>query len=287
MSLKVRSIAAALLTTCGLMSIKTLPAKAYSLDIVNAGFEDPGANYITPGQPLAPGEYSPNGVIPGWQVYDPQNLLGYNPVTGYNPAGNVANGTFDSINILRPATGPNYDDYGVADAAAIGNGATVVYLTDPPGTTAGAGIQQTLNDVLAPNTTYTLTAKVYNPKNFKDFPLDPNSPGLTDLGGLPGYNIQLLADGNVIAQDNNSLGSSIPEGEGATSIVTFTTGDNSQYLGQQLGIRLVDINVSKGLEIGFDDVKLDATPVPEPSALLGLLAVGGIGYSMKRRKLAK
>ena len=65
-----------------------------------------------------------------------------------------------------------------------------------------------------------------------------------DLSGFPGYQIDLLAGGDVIARDLNSL--VIAEGEFLTSEIIFETGSANAKLGQALGIRLVNLNVTHG-----------------------------------------
>lgn len=84
--------------------------------------------------------------------------------------------------------------------------------------------------------------------------------------------MELLAGGVVIAQDTNSL--AIPEAEFATSVVSVAVGSSHPQLGQNLGIRLVNLNVipagytqgtSPDLEVDFDSIALSSIPIPEPS----------------------
>jgi hypothetical protein len=88
------------------------------------------------------------------------------------------------------------------------------------------------------------------------------------LEGIPDYRVDLIAGGVVIAQDINTLAGSIDDGDFGTSSVTFTTGPTHPQLGQQLGIRLVNLNQidpsfpNSHLEVDFDDVRLDASPAP-------------------------
>ncbi len=89
-----------------------------------------------------------------------------------------------------------------------------------------------------------------------------------NLDEFPGYRVELLAGGQVIAQDNNLLAGSIPEGEFMTANLSFTVGQADPLIGQALGIRLVNLNEipagfnagnSPDLEVDFDDVQLNAS----------------------------
>lgn len=128
------------------------------------------------------------------------------------------------------------------------------------------GLQQTLADTLQPHTTYTLDVDIGN--------IAPGFDQLNNfynLGGFPGYRVDLLAGGVAVASDNNPLAGLIAEGAFATSTIEFTTSGTHPRLGQALGIRLVNLNVidpsapTADLKIDFDDVRLSAVPVPEPS----------------------
>lgn len=202
----------------------------------------------------------------------------------------VADGDFDASTTSGPA---GWDVYNTAatdgfrqfgtlnpsaaqfDSVPDGSNVGLVFLR-----TAGigeAGLQQTLSDTLLLNTTYTLTVEV---GNFRDG--DAGDP--FDFNGFPGYRVDLLADGNPtpLASDLNSLTPS--EGIFQTSIVSFTTGSSHPDAGQALAIRLVNLN-GTGIEVNFDDVRLDASPVPEPSTTALLLgAVGLICAGLRRNR---
>ena len=86
-----------------------------------------------------------------------------------------------------------------------------------------------------------------------------------NLDGFPGYAVQLLAGGEVVAEDFNSLFTQIPEGEFRETTVTLNVGASHPRLGQQLAIRLVNLNIpgtpaEPGIEVDFDDIRLDASP---------------------------
>lgn len=156
-----------------------------------------------------------------------------------------------------------------ADAVPDGSNVGVVFLLTGSG--SEAGLRQTLVDTLQLSTQYTLTIDVGNIAN------DPNPPHNSfNFTGFPGYRIDFMAGGVVLASDNNTL---LPgEGRFLTSTVSFTTGLSDPNQGQMLGIRLVNLN-GPGIEVNFDQVRLDATAVPEPTSaallgsVLGLLAL--------------
>ena len=88
-----------------------------------------------------------------------------------------------------------------------------------------------------------------------------------DLDGFPGYRIDVLAGGNVVASDDNSIGATIPEGEFRQARFYFDTGPAPAQLGQPLGIRLVNLKAPgtptvPNIEVDFDEVFLTAGPIP-------------------------
>jgi hypothetical protein len=115
-----------------------------------------------------------------------------------------------------------------------------------------------------------------------------------NLNGFPGYRIDLLAGGSVIASDNNSIGNLIPEGEFRTSTLIFDAPFNHPLIGQNLGIRLVNLNQpgtiqAPNIEVDFDDVRLLAVAVPEPATwmLIGITACVAIPIVRQRKRLVK
>jgi hypothetical protein len=102
-----------------------------------------------------------------------------------------------------------------------------------------------------------------------------NIDGTTlNLDGFPGYRIDFRVNNITVASDNNTLAALIPEGEFRTSTVTYTS-PVSVTAGQSLGIRLVNLNVVDtstpnttvaNLEVNFDNIRLDATVIPEPGS---------------------
>ena len=88
-----------------------------------------------------------------------------------------------------------------------------------------------------------------------------------------GYTVQLLAGGVLLAQDENSLAPA--SGEYVTSVVEFETTGTNALIGQALEIRLGTLPGVLA-QVNFDDVKLEAVSVPEPTSLV-LLALGSLG----------
>ena len=138
---------------------------------------------------------------------------------------------------------------------------------------AGTGLSQTLSAVLTANTSYTLTVTV----GHRD-----GTAGAITLGSK----IALLAGTTVIAsatEDSSPLGF-----HDQTATLADSSAFSSLY-GQALSIR---IETTLPWTVTFqatdwDNVRLDATAVPEPSslALAGLGALGLFAWRSKRRKV--
>ncbi|MBM3978379.1 MAG: hypothetical protein FJ299_15500 [Planctomycetes bacterium] len=209
------------------------PCFASSIAIQNASFELPA---------IAPGTFSTVSAPPGWQGYGSLNF------------GNR------TIGVLNPATTVLYGA-AVPDGSNVG----VVFLLDNPAqqmqfASLEAGLRQTLTSTLQTSTRYTLEVEVGN------IAVDPTPPhNQFAFGGFPGYRVDLLAGGTVLASDTNTLLPS--EGGFATSTVLFEVGASHPLAGQPLGIRLVNLNAAPGIEVNFDDVRLDATPISSWSDL--------------------
>lgn len=178
--------------------------------------------------------------------------------------------SFRYFGVWNPATTDSYTDP-VPDGFNVG----VVFLLNTF-SIAEAGFQQVLPSTLEVSTRYTLSVDVGN--------FDPGSGSAPwDFTGFPGYRVDLLAGGVVLASDNNTL---MPaEGRFLTSTISYTVGASHTNAGQALAIRLVSLN-GTGVEVNFDNVLLDATAVPEPSSIsmvvLGL-AFLCLGVRLKRQ----
>lgn len=205
----------------------------------------------------------------GWTLHDPNNITG---IPGVFLGTLLPNGNdfFDTI-------------------APEGNRVAILFGNSQFGQ-GEYRYTQTLNDTLQANTQYNLSVEVGNiasgiAENGAFFNLDE----------FPGYRIDLLAGGQVIATDNNTLANLIPEAEFRTSLISFNTGLNDTLLGQALGIRLVNLNQipvgfnannSPDLEVDFDNIRLNVSAIPVPSAiwLLSSALLGVIGFSKKTAK---
>lgn len=231
-------------------------ARADLVPIVNAGFED------TTGQSSF-NEFT-FGVPVGWQAHDPNSIAG--------PG--VFWGTLE----------PNGTDF-FNSTAPEGDLVTILFNSQREGD-GEYGLEQTLGATLQANTSYVLSVEVGNIAS--GFATDGT---FYNLDEFPGYRIELLAGGVVLSTDLNSL--TIAEGEFATSTIQFSTGTSHAQLGQNLGIRLVNLNVipdgftqatSPDLEVDFDNVVLQANAIPEPSAfyLFGIIALSYLAVRRTR-----
>lgn len=195
-----------------------------------------------------------NGTFNGGQASGPTNWAVYN---------SGATNNMRYFGVWNP-TGTTTFMNGAPDGVNVG----VVYLENLSNL-AEAGLQQTLGATLQLSTEYKLMVDVGNFTN-----------ATFDSDGFPGYRVEILAGSTLIASDNNTL--SPTEGFFETSTVSFTTGSSHANAGEALTIRLVNLN-GPGTEVNFDDVRLDATPTPEPSAL-ALGAMSMVCVMFKRRR---
>jgi hypothetical protein len=137
--------------------------------------------------------------------------------------------------------------------------------------TGVAGCSQVLSGAIGQfqaDASYTLTVKVGDSLGY----------------AFPGYKVQLLADGTVLAEDDNTL-APITNGTFATSTVNYTynAGLHAALVGKPLEIRLL----SKGLiagenEVEFDNVQLSATlanPIANPGGPYSMLSIGSLALN--------
>lgn len=257
------------------MALPLSPAIAANVPILDHSFEDqPTINVL----PTAWDSYNPNGVNAFYGTYPPTDSGDF-----YNAGGPLS---------IPP------------DGEQVG----YVFLFDDFGLGV-VGFEQTLSSNLMANSRYDLSVAVGNLQTA----LSPRSNNFFDYEGFPGYIVQLLAGGNVIAEDVNSI--SIAEGEFEQVSLSLQVGASLEILGQDLigqalGIRLLnqntdlsasfppqfppagsnqDPNVSVGWssEVDFDNVRLSVSAVPVPAAvwLFGTALIGFVGMS-RRRKVA-
>ncbi len=202
-------------------------------------------------------------------------------VSSPGPAGWSAYGTINhnnrSIGAVNP-TGSTLYPGGAPEGRNVG----VVFLMDNANNQsqfAGieSGLAQTLAATLQTNTHYTLTVEVGNMANDSATTNDAFA-----FAGFPGYRVDLLAGGQVIASDNNSLLPS--EGTFLTSQFSLSIGASHVLSGQSLGIRLVNLNAAPGIEVNFDHVRLDAIAIPEPAAFPSLFGAATLALALFRRR---
>jgi hapalindole H/12-epi-hapalindole U/12-epi-fischerindole U synthase len=252
---------------CHLAVFSLVPLQAASLFVANPGFEDISGE--------SPYNEFTFGALNGWNLYDPGNVT------------SGGDGPTYYIGTLTPQPDPNApgDFINFPAGAAEGQRVGIAFNFFGSGGGGEYGFTQTLASTLEANTLYTLQVEIGNIAS--GFSVDNT---FFDLDGFPGYRVDFLAGGVVLSQDDNELFGLIPEGEWGTSTVTFQTGASHPQLGQALTIRLVNLNEvdpldpGANLEVDFDDVRLDATTIPEPSTwvLMGM-GLGLVGLLRKRR----
>jgi len=233
------------------------PTWATPVGVTNAGFEDISGE--------SPSNEFTFGPLSGWNLHDPGAI-----------AGGGAGGTY-FIGTLTPFEPDPIGNPGVfanfPGGAAEGQRVAIAFNFFGSGGGGEYGLIQTLAETLQADTSYTLQVEIGNIASAVS-----STGTFFDLDGFPGYRVDLLAGGVVMAQDDNTLFGSINEGEFGTSTVAIATGATHPQLGQPLGIRLVNLNqvdpsfTDSDLEVDFDDVRLDATPVPSPTAIVLLIA---------------
>lgn len=239
-----RLIATLGFTALSYMAIAVNAAQAATLTVANPGFE---SDRVTDG-------YYTINYITGWNLGAGGNGGVFNPSSWSYAGASSSNSGFEQA-----------------------HGNNVAYTNSRP-------IEQTLGDVLTPNTVYELSVDVGNR-------LDDTFP---PRGGF----IALLAGSNVLA----TVDFDIPEedsGNFSRVVLTYTSSNSSPLLGERLGIRLGSFAIAgpggSGPEegqINFDNVRLEATSspvtaVPETSTFPGVLLMGAIAATarLKRKPL--
>jgi len=238
---------------------------AQPVAINNPGFES---------NPIADGTFAVF-VPSSWQLYDPQGIV---------------NQTTNAVGVIRP----NIPQAFFPSGATEGSQAALVFLAGP--VNAPVGIQQTLAATLQANTRYDLSVDIGNIDSGTSLPGSADGGNVFyNLKGFPGYRIEVLAGGTLLASDTSSTGT-IPEGQWRTSTLSVATSASPAELGQPLTIRLINLDTpgtpaEPAIEVDFDNVRLMATPVPEPMtwvlclAGVALLVLRGHGRSSARQTI--
>jgi acetyl esterase/lipase len=176
------------------------------------------------------------------------------PPPGWFSYGSINNNN-RSVGVLDPAGSTLY-----AGPVPLGENVGVTFLMDNPQNqiffaNSEAGLRQTLAATLQTKRRYTLRVEVGNIANDVDAPFA--------FAGFPNYRIDLMAGTNVIVSDFNTL---LPgEGLFLTSTVAVNVAASNPFGGQQLGIRLVNLNSAPGIEVNWDNVRLESSPIPPPT----------------------
>lgn len=246
-------------------------AAAAEIPVVNPGFEDIGGE--------SPFNEFTFGPLNGWGLHDPGAITG----GGAGPAYYLGTLTpFEPDPIGSPGVHAFFPD-GAPEGQRVG----IAFSFFGSGGQGEWGFVQVLGETLQPRTQYTLRVRIGNIGSGTSISND-----FFPLDGFPGYRVELLAGadlpggGVVIAQDDNSLAGTIPDGQWAESIVRLTTGGSHPNLNQTLGIRLVNLNLvdpgfpGSDLEVDFDDVRIDAGPAPPQIPAIAPAGVVLLGISM-------
>lgn len=142
--------------------------------------------------------------------------------------------------------------------------------TDDPPNDVVDPVMQDLAATYSPTTIYTLTVGVGNRND--DFTPDGNETLIQ------------LADantGNVLAESIVDA-SLIPDGTFEDRSLVYTTGQSGDPIGNN--IRIILGVTGPGVGRGhFDNVRLDATVIPEPSSVV-LMVLGGLGLFLAARR---
>jgi len=154
--------------------------------------------------------------------------------------------TDEDVGVWDPIVGTDFDD--------IPDGNQVAYSWGPTISSDG------LSEVVTAGRTYTL--KVWVGESTVAF---------------GGSTVQLVADGDVLAEEVVDENSGPGSGKWFEEVVTYAVQAGNTYIGDSLVIRL---GTTTSSETAFDKVSL--TYVPEPGAM-ALLALGGVGLLLRRR----
>ena len=232
----------------GLLGIAVGRSAAAPVPITNPGFE---------------ADFAADNTFPlltptGWSPYDP---------------GGILNGGGNSIGVLNPTSSTFFPA-----GAPEGSNVALIFLSNTIGGPP-AGIRQTLGTPLSAGTIYTLSMDVGNiASGIGAPPFDQF--GFFDLDGFPGYRVELRAGGALVAEDDDTLRPA--EGTFERTRIRAVVGATHPGLDQPLEIRLINLNredtpADPGIEVDFDDLRLDATPIDAAAGSAFVACLGGPG----------
>lgn len=184
--------------------------------------------------------------------------------TGWSAAGPIDGAYFGYFN---PDNGAYTGTTGGTATTAGMVGANAFYFGSA---TTGQGIQQTLTAVLQEGFSYDLTVA-----------LGARKGAQTSTASL---DMRILAGSTVIAQQ--VVGSTTYDSFADFTLSYVYTSADSDLIGQNLTIQLLEDDVLQSGELDIDNVRFTATAVPEPATaglVLGSLALGLCAGSRRRR----
>ena len=233
-------------------------AQAAIIGLENPGFESPEQT----NEPVPGAGFFDFDTPPGWTLYDPNGLIP------------------EDASLATSFTGDWKPSEAFFPIIPEGDQISSIFIAPPAAGTGEVGFFQSSGVTIQPNTTYNLSVAIGNTPGFS---------GAEIFIGFPGYRLELLAGNTVIATDNNTI--VVSEGEFETATVSYSSSNDDIYLGELLGIRLINsnlnnnsgINVGNGVEVNFDNVQLTATSVPEPLTILGTGTAIAFGAGFKRK----
>jgi hypothetical protein len=195
---------------------------------------------------------------------------------------NVPNGSFEASGPSQTSSNANVIPgwvFAVKDGSAYGS-ADILSNFSSLGAASGNDYAYVNND--APNDTDTITsaASLGTIQPLTDYTLtvaigNRNGTGLYDNPGNVSFS--LLGNGTVFATQTVN-GDSILNGTFQDYSLTFTTPDAGALIGESLTIQLASLpEQNSAYQPGFDNVTLDATPLPQsvPEPSTWLLVAGG------------